>query len=98
MPSTAVITRDQREKLIDLAKQDASFRDLLKSDWTKALTRAGIDPATVKDRVLRQTDLAPFKGGASTAGIEITIEIMSAAKEERINLNDIVVFDQKKTK
>ena len=93
----AVLSKDQRTRLVELAKNDPEFRNLLKTNWADAMVKAGVDPRDVKGKLLRQTDLVPFKGGPSTAGIEITIEIMSVAKEERVNLSDIVVFDDTKT-
>lgn len=98
MADTLVVSQEQRQCLVELAKKDTRFRELIKSDWRAALKQAGINPRDVKDAVIRQTDLSPFKGGLATAGIEITIEIMSVAREERINMSDIVVFDQAKTK
>jgi hypothetical protein len=95
--SKATLTPEQRDKLVDLAKNDPGFRTLLKSDWPAAFKQAGIDPKMVKDSVVKESETVPYSGGPAMTGIEITIEIRASAQEERINANDIVVFDKTKT-
>ena len=92
--SAPVISRDTREKLVELIKADPKFREKLKSDWKGAFKDAGVDPAAVKGKVLEATDLQPFGGDAVTSGIHITIHIMAAAGLDRIDLRDSVTFDQ----
>jgi hypothetical protein len=95
--SKAVVTPEQRDKLVELAKNDPGFRGLLKSDWPAAFRAAGIDPQAVKDTVVKATETVPYSGGPAMTGIEISIEIRASAHEERISANDIVVFDKSKT-
>ena len=95
--STAAVTPQERDKLVELAKTDANFRNLLKGDWKAAFKQAGIDPAKVKDNIVKATETVPFAGGPAMTGIEISIEIRASAHEEKINANDIVVFDSRKT-
>jgi hypothetical protein len=92
------VTEDQRNKLIQMIKSDPGFREELKSDWTTAFKRAGIDPSSLKERELQYTDTRPFVGGSAKAGITITITIFASSRDERISINEAVVFDQAKTK
>lgn len=92
------VTEDERNKLIEMIKSDSGFREELKSDWTKAFRRAGINPSTFKDREIEYTDTRPFAGGSAKAGITITITITASSRDERIRINEAVVFDQTKTK
>jgi len=92
---TPVISRDQREKLVELVKKDPKFRELLKKDWPAAMKQAGVDAKELKGRVLKESQFQPFKGGSTKASIEIIIEIFAAAREERIRVEDIVVFNER---
>ena len=92
------VTDDERNKLIQMIKSDPGFREELKSDWTKAFRRAGINPTTVGGREIEFTDTRPFVGGSAKAGITITITIFASSRDERISINEAVVFDQAKTK
>jgi len=91
------VTEDERNKLIQMIKSDPGFREELKSNWTTAFKRAGINPADIKGRVIEYTDTRPFVGGSVQAGIEITITIFASSRDERIRINEAVVFDQAKT-
>ena len=92
------VTEDERNKLIKMIKSDSNFREELKSDWTKAFKRAGINPASLEGRELEYSATNPFTAGSAKAGITITITIFASSRDERIRINEAVVFDQARTK